>query len=516
MRILLWHGWLLEGAGSNVYTARTAEAYRRAGHDVALLCQESNADRLRWVDAVGTVDAHGVHDLVPTSAPPGEGRVTLLRPEIGTLLPVFVFDEYEGFEVKRFVDLTTGELDGYLSRNVAALAAATSWHGSNVVVTGHVVPGAVIARRALGPGRYVAKVHGSDLEYAVRIQARYLDLAREGLEGAIAVTGASRDVLARTEALVPSVAGRTGAVPPGVEVERFRLRPRDQALEEAAAALDQDPDTVRGRPDAFDAALTRAVTDRDAGAIDELARGYDQAVPDPSAASRLRRLIGSDRPLVGFFGKLIPPKGVHLLLAALPSVRAAPNALVIGFGLAREWLQALVAAMDRGEAEDLRWLASASDMPIDLSDEMARSSAGLGARVTFTGRLDHRYAGVLAALDVLVVPSVLDEAFGMVAAEGAASGALPLVARHSGLAEIADALEGAVGRRGLFSFEPGPDARLGIAAGLDRLLQIPAADRRDLRESVSGFAASQWTWERTAERLLQAATGVRGSPPGQD
>ena len=39
-------------------------------------------------------------------------------------------------------------------------------------------------------------------------------------------------------------------------------------------------------------------------------------------------------------------------------------------------------------------------------------------------------------LDVLVVPSVMHEAFGMVAVEGAAAGALPLVARHSGLAEI--------------------------------------------------------------------------------
>jgi hypothetical protein len=38
---------------------------------------------------------------------------------------------------------------------------------------------------------------------------------------------------------------------------------------------------------------------------------------------------------------------------------------------------------------------------------------------------------------------IFPEAFGMVAAEAAAGGSLPLVARHSGLAEIADALEAA-------------------------------------------------------------------------
>ena len=95
-------------------------------------------------------------------------------------------------------------------------------------------------------------------------------------------------------------------------------------------------------------------------------------------------------------------------------------------------------------------------MPIDRR-RAARADRAAGARgVTFTGRLDHRYApDALAAMDVQVVPSILSEAFGMVAAEGAAAGALPLVARHSGLAEVAAALESEVGRPGLFSFEPG-------------------------------------------------------------
>ncbi|HYT80711.1 MAG TPA: glycosyltransferase, partial [Actinomycetota bacterium] len=140
---------------------------------------------------------------------------------------------------------------------------------------------------------------------------------------------------------------------------------------------------------------------------------------------------------------------------------------------------------------------------------------GLASRVTFTGRLDHRYApGALAALDVLVVPSVLDEAFGMVAAEGAAAGALPLVARHSGLAEVGAALEVAVDRPGLFTFEPGPGAIGRIAAGLDRLLGLPGDEGEELRLGVRGFVAREWTWERTAERLLSTAgiAAVRPDP----
>ena len=59
MRILLWHGWLLEGSGSNVATARTAEAWRAAGHDVVLMCQERHPERYPWIDAHGLVDDGG-------------------------------------------------------------------------------------------------------------------------------------------------------------------------------------------------------------------------------------------------------------------------------------------------------------------------------------------------------------------------------------------------------------------------------------------------------------------------
>ena len=58
------------------------------------------------------------------------------------------------------------------------------------------------------------------------------------------------------------------------------------------------------------------------------------------------------------------------------------------------------------------------------------------------------------------MPSTFPEAFGMVAAEAAACGALPVVARHSGLAEVArPSPRGGAGRaRPWLSFEVGPGA----------------------------------------------------------
>jgi glycosyltransferase involved in cell wall biosynthesis len=100
------------------------------------------------------------------------------------------------------------------------------------------------------------------------------------------------------------------------------------------------------------------------------------------------------------------------------------------------------------------------------------------------------------------VPSVFPEAFGMVAAEAAAAGCPPLVARHSGLAEVADGLEEEypAGLQELASFETGSVA--GLHEKLSRLLALPAADRAEIRSAARRAAVERWSWAGVAERLL--------------
>jgi glycosyltransferase involved in cell wall biosynthesis len=521
VRVLLWHGWVLGGSGSNVYTARVAEAYRRDGHDVTLVCQEPHPERFPWIDEWGAADGTGVQVETARATSEAAGRCTMIRPRIGPLLPVFLVDEYEGVPtVKRFVDCSDDELGSYLRANVEALRAVAEWRHPDVVIAGHALPGPVVARRALGDG-FVVTVHGSDLEYAVREQLRCRDLAGEGLGGARAVTGASEDVLRRCEELVPESMGRTVVVAPGVDAEGFRPRPRGEALEAAAALVEAAPERRAGRPVRADDAARAALEARDAAALDHLAGTYDQTVPDPEAPVRLRELGQFEGPLVGYLGKFILQKGVHHLLAALallPRRRPltlprdrGPRAMLIGFGLGREWLAALTGALDRGDVAAVRWWEEATGEGLDLTDDDVAGPSGLASTVVFTGQLDHRFAPfAAAALDVLVVPSIMLESFGMVAIEGAAAGALPLVARHSGLAEIASALESHVGRPGMFSFEPGDGAPRRIAEGIDRLVGLPPDELQALRAAVAAFARREWTWDRTAQLLLLAG-GAAGS-----
>ena len=98
MRVLIFHGYLLRGTGSNVYNAALAEAFARNGHEVHLLCQDRAPLELPWVDAAGDWDG-GALALHVRRDPP---RATVYRPDLGGLLPVYVADRYEGVEARPY------------------------------------------------------------------------------------------------------------------------------------------------------------------------------------------------------------------------------------------------------------------------------------------------------------------------------------------------------------------------------------------------------------------------------
>jgi glycosyltransferase involved in cell wall biosynthesis len=137
---------------------------------------------------------------------------------------------------------------------------------------------------------------------------------------------------------------------------------------------------------------------------------------------------------------------------------------------------------------------------VGFGDYRAELEAMAGPRTLFTGPLEHRHLVHLIPLaDVTVVPSIFPEAFGMVAAEAAAGGSIPLVARHSGLAEIAEALGSE-----LTSFDTGDVDDL--RAKLRRLLALPQEERAELAARARRVTEERWAWAQVADRLLEPFT----------
>jgi glycosyltransferase involved in cell wall biosynthesis len=414
VRLIIWHGYLLADTGSNIYTRHIARAWSRLGHDVTVLSQEPHPER---------------YDL-------GE-RVRVVRPDIGTLLPVFVIDRYEGLEARHVADFTPAELDRYVDANVRALTAEIArGEPPGLVLANHAIRGGPVAagaHRATGAS-YAVKVHGSELEYAIRGRPALADMARGALDGARAVyTGSQHIVDVTLELLGPGpYRDRLAVVPPGVDLELFRPEGGSRSR------------------------------------LDELLRRPGQPAhaerrPDADAADRISK-VGR---FVLYFGKLLRQKGVQILLEAWRDV--APShpghtLVVVGFG------------SDRAELEGMA-----------------------GERVVFTGAMDHEELACLVPLaDAVVVPSVLPEAFGMVAAEAAACGVVPIVSDHSGLAEVAAGL-GAAAR----TFD-GTPARL--AARIDEILLLDDTERRSLGQAGRRAVADRWSWERVAGELIAGAS----------
>jgi glycosyltransferase involved in cell wall biosynthesis len=389
-----------------VYTRAIAREWSRAGHDVVVVCQEPHPE---------------LYDL---------GGARVVRPDIGGLLPVFVLDRYEGFEVKLLQDLTPEERERYVEANAAALRELAP---TDVVFANHVLLGGPVGAASRLP--FAVKAHGSELEYSMRGNAELSAWGEESLRDARAVFVGSEHIREVLEDVVGHV-DRVYEVPPGVDVEKFRLEPREQALPRLLEESRRDP------PNPGNA---------------------KERLPDEGNAERLAEFLAGDEPTVLYFGKLLRNKGVHLLLEALGDVEA--RAVIVGFGDYRAELEAMA-----------------------------------GPRTIFTGPLEHRHLVHLIPLaDVTVVPSIFPEAFGMVAAEAAAGGSIPLVARHSGLAEIAEALGPE-----LTSFETGNVADL--QAKLRTLLALPPEERAELAAHARRVAEERWSWAHVADLLLEPFT----------
>jgi glycosyltransferase involved in cell wall biosynthesis len=410
VRILLWHGYLLAGTGSNEYTRALAREWSRSGHDVAVVCQERHPER---------------YDV-------GSARVVVPDLPAG-VLPVFVLDRYEGLQAKRLQDLTRAEREAYVDANAAALRELLP---ADLVFANHVLLGAPVAAAVGAP--YAVKAHGSELEYAMRGRPELERWGAETLAGAAAVFVGSAHIRAVLEDVVGHVE-RVHEVPPGVDVEEFRPEDRAAAL---AALLEE----------------ARADPPNPGNAQERL--------PDERNADRFAAFFAEDAPTVVYFGKLIENKGVHVLLEALDGLEA--RAVIVGFGDYRATLE-------------------------------QRAPPG----TLFAGPLEHRHlVHLLPLCDVAVVPSVYPEAFGMVAAEAAAAGVPPLVAEHSGLAEVAAgvAQEYPPEHRGLAAFPTGDAAAL--RERLAALLALPPDERRALGLAARRAVERLWSWRSVAERLL--------------
>jgi glycosyltransferase involved in cell wall biosynthesis len=189
----------------------------------------------------------------------------------------------------------------------------------------------------------------------------------------------------------------------------------------------------------------------------------------PAAPILKQRLHTASRPIytrlderwIAFIGKLSLEKGVHCLIAAAPEIIArVPNAhlLLIGDGVARSHLVAMRDALAEGNLDAtvaaMRRAAETSPESYaewvaeywagrDLQDYCALArAANLKHRIVFTGyQTAPNVAQLVTHADIVVIPSLIKEAFPLVSVEALSSGLMFVAPYDGGLAPVLDRVD---------------------------------------------------------------------------
>jgi glycosyltransferase involved in cell wall biosynthesis len=409
----------------------------------------------------------------------------------------------------------------------------------------HAVMMPVVAQRineALGVP-YTVMPHGSDIEYAVKEDARFLSYATEALirAGKIFVHGDEMEErVLKVFQGVPDLAEKLVELRLGVDTSEFDLvsRPeRKPEIDQLLSALEVLP---RGKTAAQEETMERQlphVRDIDAlrTALQQAAK-YDGKRPDARAAEKLGTIDWATAPTLVFVGRLIAWKGIQSLIASLPyALQKQPSlrTIVVGHGPLREAMEAMVWALREGRRDLVELIvthgraidgsadAAASETALDevrdfcaeleregtLDDYYALAQRVLGPdTVVFTGYLTHKeLRHLFPCCDVGVFPSVVRESGPMVFLEALASGCFPLGTYFGGMKASIDAVRN----------DLPPD--IWEIMKLDRnntvrdlAIKIPRAveESERYRETLARVARENYDWSSVARIFTRASNGL--------
>ena len=537
MHVVIVHGYLLRGTGSNIYSANVAKTWKKLGHAVTVLCQDRNASNLDFVDEfiIGTTK-------VPT-APPNPGCIRVVVPDIDDLLLVYVFNRYEGFQVKAMGDTDTSfaEIENYIDKTAAGLRKVLD-QGVDRVLANHALLSPAVAKRACeGKVPYDVKIHGSSISFSLKQRPELMKYAVEGLshcEKIVAGTSYISKLLDETFAQYANEIGLNNKqviIPPGMDPSVFELldsveKNQEDFLEKVKSFVERKP---TGR------CASKVVLPNDpAHAVDlhksltALAGTYDQWAADSDLVSRWPT-ITEEEPTIIYFGAYLNTKGVGEIITLFPVVlEAVPKArlLVVGYGGYREHMEGILSSMVSGDVDAFVAFCKAGDF-LDASPDQLRGifrkiSLEERQRITITGIMEHsQLSKILPVASIAIVASKCAEAFGMVTVEAMCSGVLPVSNYHSGLADILDVVKKTnPSLEAIMHMEPRHGGKFELADGSAMMEQLPSkiiaalqylypngeytdtSRREEVAEQLRSIAVDNFSWTKICTQLLLPLT----------
>lgn len=474
MRVTVVHGYFLHDSGSAIYTRELARELARAGHEVTLVCQEQHPESFGFIDSVYDLDTENLHVIEFMRRQSAlNGSCRLVRPHLSGNLLTYVAGPFPGFTAVPFQEVETDQIESYINANTRALETVFDIWPPDLVQANHAIMQPLVVRRALaGRAPYVVTVHGSELNFSIKSDPRLVPYALEGLERATAVFALS-----------------------------------DSSLEE-----------LREFADAHGMDLGSKAMELSPGVDTEL---FSPARDRSGLPESIFPLLDEAEKVLVFAGRLLWTKGLQYVVAGLPLILAQRpdlQLLVAGEGPMLIPILAFIDALGSGDFD--KALELLTDEPQlrtekDFGDVLPamntverelylEGSRSLGDHIHFLGHLSHdQLAGLFAAADISLAPSVFPEAFGLVSIEALAAGALPVATYQTGLKTPLNAVAALLVDDTLRNLRPGVALTTAIAGSVLHLLRAYPTRDRAFRQRLHSLVEDSFSWKVVADRMLE-------------
>lgn len=534
--ICILHGYLLDGSGSNLWTRSIVESLCRNGETIHLVCQENHPERYDFIAAAFGYGVDGSIETLFRREVPYAGRCIMHKPQLGDTLPVYVGDRYEEFtNVVPMIELPDAAIDDYLQRNTEVVMRIVRAFAVTAIHANHAVLIAVAAQQVSAATSipFTVMPHGSDIEYAVKQDARFLRLATGVFTAAKRIFVPSQEMRARVNnvfSAAPDIDAKMTELRLGVNTSLFAPTPRRLRRKHVDRLLGIVAETPRGKsPELSEVMIKRLsgeMTEQELRSAIRSASSYAAKQPDADLEAKLEAIDWANDQTLLFVGRIIASKGLQSIIAALPLIldkHPTARLLVVGHGPLREAMEALLWALEHGRQALVERIVDwgnslegaepkAFETVCSFYDYLGESGA-LDAyfdkaqrylrpdRVIFTGYLTHQELRYLfPCCEVAIFPSVVAEAGPLVFLEALAAGCFPLGTYFAGMAASIDSVA---------AFLPVEDAELmklsarqdrtvaDIVAKVSSALRLGPKHKERLRE----VAVEYYDWKQVARKL---------------
>lgn len=530
MKIALYHGYELTGSGSNEYNRYLAKTLKDLGHEVHIICREPNPSSIPFIDKALSWNIDGQKETLFKKKTPL--LATLHQLPHGDVRPVYVTDKHRDGNVKAFSSLSDDELRSYHNLNVTLLTAILEDNTFDILHVNHLVYQPIVAMEACKKTStpFIIFPHGSSIEYTIRTDPRYHQLAKEAIVACDGLIIGNREVTDRIISLYPElkelILDKTEIVGVGVDTALFQPISRSERKKTVQSLLNAAENLCLGKSIDQSDELINQVKEKGIQATVGQSNRYKNDYPDQEFCQKMNQ-IPLDANLLLFVGSLTVGKGLQTLLVALPKVlEAHPNThlLIVGSGAYREVLEGFIYAMQTGDkALLLDFALHGKDLDRNelegpwedvlsfLKDpnhleSVIKQGKNLRNKVHFLGRLNHQLLPHLFPIaDITVFPSIVPEAYPLVLMESFSNKVLPIVSYFSGFKDAVDSLEGEIDNRiiQLMKIPKDPNSRVAsLISNLNELLEHSLSE--ELQNRLRNLAVEKYDWNIRAKEMVKA------------